>query len=153
MKIFEIKTNFLETVLKRWTFKLFSIVLIHLHLLSFGQKSTPEFIYDEAFLGKDFLEKNFEGGYVGYTDFFEANLTFPQSSYKSKIEGLQLFYYDIYPSENKVEVTFLTLLDKEIEENIRATVVGSFKHWNLKGEDQDPYRIYQPIVYSMMPSV
>jgi hypothetical protein len=145
-----IKTiNLSDRAPKGWSFGLFTVVLLYSNLFCLGQQGTPDLIYDEAFLGKEFIEKKFEGGYAGYVDFFEANLTFPQQSYKNQIEGLQLFYYDIYPQEKKIEVTFLTLLDNYIEENIRISVAASFENWNIEGNG--PFRIYQPVVYSMLP--
>jgi len=144
-----IRTKTFSKVFKRGAFELFSLALILSNFTTFGQITATEFIYDEEFLDKDFIEKNFEDGYAGYVDFFKTNLSYPQSSYKNKIEGLQLFYYDIFPADQKIEVTFLTLLDKAIEENIRATAKASFENWKMSGEG--PFRIYQPVVYSMLP--
>lgn len=101
------------------------------------------------YLDKNFIENNFEGGYEGYTAYFESALTFPEKSYKNKIEGLMLFYFVINPSALEAEVTFLTYLDQYIEDNIKAAVQGSRKLWKMKSNED--FRFYQPIVYSLLP--
>lgn len=111
------------------------------------------FIYgqeqQEAFLNKDFVEENFEGGYSGYVNFFESKLTYPQKSFKNKIEGLNLFYFEVNPAKKEINVTFLTLLDKDIEKNIYAAIQASRNLWTMKSGG--PFRIYQTAVYSKMP--
>ena len=114
---------------------------------SFGQNS--DVIRDKEFLGKDFVEANFEGGYDGYVNFFESKLIYPQKSFKKGIEGLNLFYFEVDPDKKGIDVTFLTLLDKDIEKNIYATVQASRNLWKMKSGG--PFRIYQPVVYSKMP--
>jgi hypothetical protein len=101
------------------------------------------------YLDKQFIENNFDGGYEGYTSYFEKALTFPDKSYKNKVEGLMLFYFVINPSTSKVEVTFLTYLDQYIENNIKEAVQGSRKLWKMKSNEN--FRFYQPIVYSLLP--
>ena len=108
-----------------------------------------EVIYEDNFLNQEFIEANFEDGYAGYTDFFEDQLSFPQKSYKNQVEGLMLFYFEIFPNKDKIEVTFLTRLDEHIEHNIRAAVQTSKPKWSVKGEG--PFRVYQPIIYSLLP--
>lgn len=106
-------------------------------------------IYDEPFYDKSFIEDHFEGGFQGYSEFFENNLKFPEQSYKNQIEGLLLFNFTIVPSKQKVEVEFLTLLDKQIESNVREVIEKSFPKWNLTGEVS--YKVYQSIVFSLLP--
>jgi hypothetical protein len=101
------------------------------------------------YLDKQFIENNFEGGYEGYTAYFEKALTFPEKSYKNKVEGLMLFYFVINPSTSKAEVTFLTYLDQYIEDNIKEAVQGSRKLWKMKSNED--FRFYQPIIYSLLP--
>jgi len=103
----------------------------------------------EPFLDKDFVEENIEGGYSGYVNFFESKLTYPQKSFKNKIEGLNLFYFEVNPAKKAIAVTFLTLLDKDIEKNIYATVQASRNLWTMKSGS--PFRIYQSAVYSKTP--
>lgn len=109
----------------------------------YGQKQL------KVFLDKDFVEENFEGGYSGYVNFFESKLTYPQKSFKNKIEGLNLFYFEVNPAQKEIKVTFLTLLDKDIEKNIYATVQASRNLWKMKSAG--PFRIYQTAVYSKIP--
>lgn len=110
------------------------------------------FIYgqeQQSFLNEDFVEDNFEGGYSGYTNFFESKLIYPQKSFKNKVEGLNLFYFEVDPTKNEIAVTFLTLLDKDIEKNIYTTIQASRNLWTMK--NGGPFRIYQTAVYSKMP--
>jgi hypothetical protein len=111
--------------------------------VSYGQNQAEEF------LGKDFIDANFRGGYDGYINFFESKLTYPQKSFKNKIEGLNLFYYEVNPAKKAIKVTFLTLLDKDIEKNINATIQASRGLWEINSGGA--FRIYQPVVYSNLP--
>jgi len=123
---------------------IFSLLITALSMtISFGQGQS------ETFLGTDFIAANFEGGHDSYVRFFESKLTYPQKSFKNKIEGLNLFYYDINPAKKSIDVTFLTLLDKDIEKNINATIQASRDYWKMTSGG--PFRIYQSVVYSKTP--
>ncbi|MCE7992646.1 MAG: hypothetical protein HEP71_11730 [Roseivirga sp.] len=100
-------------------------------------------------LNEDYINVSFQGGYDAYVKFFQDNLVFPKTSYKSQVEGLMLFYFDITPEKEAIDVTFLTLLDEHIEEEIRKTVQLSRSLWKLPAKST--YRFYQPIVYSLLP--
>ncbi len=126
-----------------------SFCLFFITLSAASQSLQTGIIYDEDFLREKFIEENFEGGYEGYTQFFEDNLIFPNSSYKNQTEGLLLFSFSINKSRNTVKTKFLTLLDEEIEQQITEVVTKSISKWNMT--DDKFYTLYQPIVYSMLP--
>lgn len=115
----------------------------------FGQKSGSTFISEGDYISKSFIETNFKGGYEGYSRFFEKNLSFPESSYKDQKEGLLLFHFTINPVKKTIKYEFLTLLDPEIEKQIKTFLPQIVNEWNLN-EDKE-YQIYQPIIYSMLP--
>jgi len=121
----------------------------YFYLIVFGILGLGTSYGQDEFLDKEFVNTNFEGGYDGYVNFFESNLTFPQKSFKKNIEGLNLFYYEVTPNKKTIKIKFLTLLDKEIEKNIRTTVQASRSLWKMK--NGGPFRIYQSIVYSNLP--
>ncbi len=130
----------------------YTLLLLMISFVTHGQgqgQQDMELIYDDDFLSKEFIEKNFKGGYSGYVNFFQSNLSFPEESYKNQIEGLQLFYFEVFPTKNSIEVHFLTYLDSRIQKNIKEAVEASKSEWLMT--DNGPYRIYQPIVYSLLP--
>lgn len=98
---------------------------------------------------RNFIEKHFEGGFEGYVQFFEDNLKFPEESYKNQIEGLLLFNYTVHPAENKVDIEFLTLLDKRIEKNVAEVIQLSLPKW--ESSKKGAYRIYQSLIFSLLP--
>lgn len=100
-------------------------------------------------LNEDYVNVSFQGGYDAYVKFFQDNLIFPKTSYKSQVEGLMLFYFEITPEKEAIDITFLTLLDEYIEEEIRKTIQQSRPLWKLPAGST--YRFYQPIVYSLLP--
>lgn len=118
-------------------------------LQAFAQSTNRAIIYEEEFLGKGFIETNFIGGYEGYASFFEKRLIFPEASYKDQTEGLLLFHFTFNPVKKTIKYQFLTLLDKEIENQVADVLSQIVSQWKLS-EDKE-YKIYQPIVYSMLP--
>jgi hypothetical protein len=133
-------------------FKKSILAVVFLMLMAFQSHAKMRQVgsFEKGFyLDKHFIENNFEGGYEGYTAYFEKALTFPEKSYKNKVEGLMLFYFVINPSTSKAEVTFLTYLDQYIEDNIKEAVQGSRKLWKMKSNED--FRFYQPIIYSLLP--
>ncbi len=128
-------------------------ILLHLafffSLSTYGQDLKPVIVNEDGILGKEFINQFFEGGYEGYTEFFRQNLTYPESSYKNQVEGLMLLNFSINPVQKKIDIQFLTLLDKAIEKQIDKVLKLSLSKWRME-EDKD-YTIYQPIVYSMLP--
>lgn len=125
----------------------FGLLAIQLNL--FGQDLQQNFIYDDDVLREDFIEKNFEGGYEGYTNFFRENLIFPNSSYKNQVEGLILLSITINGAQKSVQTKFLTLLDEEIEKQLQSVISKSILKWKMT--DGEYYTLYQPIIYSMLP--
>lgn len=117
--------------------------------LTLRSQTIEKYIKDDSYLDKEFIESVFTGGFDGYTNFFRENLVFPEVSFKAQKEGLLLFNFKVNPLQQKVEVEFLTYIDKEIEKNVRGVVEKSLSQWNM-AEDKD-YRFYQCIIYSLIP--
>ena len=95
---------------------------------------------------KEFIELTFEGGNVGYMDYFEANLDFPKVSYQDGIEGLLLFSFTIDTEKEAMDFTFFTKLDENIEASVKRTVQSTRSKWTIQTPGK--YTVYQPIVFS-----
>ena len=98
---------------------------------------------------KEFIELTFEGGNVGYMDYFEANLDFPKISYQDGIEGLLLFSFTIDTEKAAMDFTFFTKLDENIEASVKRTVQSTRSKWTIQTPGK--YTVYQPIVFSQLP--
>ena len=96
-----------------------------------------------------FIEENFNGGFNGYIKFFQEKLRYPSKSYEAQLEGLLLINYTINKAKGSAKVQFLTLLDKDIEKQVRSVIKASLPFWNIK--DNKDHKFYQPIVYSLLP--
>ena len=116
-----------------------------------SQNLAAQFIEEEKgdYLDSKFVDEHFEGGHQAYVKFFQDSLVFPRQSYKAQREGLLLFYFEVTPGKQEIDLTFLTHLDDYIEKEVRQTVNKTRGLWKLSGPG--PYRFYQPIVYSLLP--
>ncbi len=126
---------------------IFTLTMMSFCLLSQGQN--VDVIYEDDAAKTAFIEANFQGGFNGYTKYFQEKLRFPAKSFEAQVEGLLLFNFTINKAKGRATVQFLTLLDKDIEKQVRSVVQSSLPLWNIK--DNNAHKFYQPIVYSMLP--
>ena len=115
----------------------------------FTKAQNVNVVYEEDDAKTAFIEENFQGGFIGYTKFFQEKLRYPSKSYQAQIEGLLLFNFSINKAKGTATAQFLTLLDKEIEKQVRSVIQSSLPLWKIK--DNKTHKFYQPIIYSMLP--
>ena len=123
-----------------------SLALLSLSLFAYAQVNV---VYEEDDAKTKFIEENFKGGFNGYTKYFQEKLRLPSKSVEDQMEGLLLLNYTINKTKGTANVEFLTLLDKDIEKQVRSVIKGSLPYWNIK--DGKSHKFYQPIIYSLMP--
>ena len=124
-----------------------SVLLLALLTLSVFAHAQIDVIYDDA--KTKFIEENFQGGFTGYTKYFQEKLRFPSKSVDDQIEGLLLINFTINKAKGKASVQFLTLLDKDIEKQVKGVIEASLPLWKM--QDNKDHKFYQPIIYTMLP--